>query len=407
MTQLLVQWRTQTVPIRAEDQVAYLLVSMKSEAVSTRAPLNLCLALDRSPSMRQELPALKQAALHVVEALSDGDILSIVAYDGGTQIILPATRIDTRSRNRAQVSIKMLDEGNDTYVSNGLGGGMQELRKHHGQGVVSRLVLLADGQTNGDQYRCLDLAKQFGSLGIPIFGFGLGAEWESELFTELGKLSGGSCEYLKDGSAIKMGFLDAVKLSQGIVARNAMMSLELSPGLRLRRVGKVQPAIEDEVLTAVSTISVPLGDLSTTLPTAVLFEVMLPYQPAGTYLAGRLHLSSTLSNGQPESVSADVVVTYADQPNHNVVPEVANIVERVTAHRLRTSAEQDLAAGEIGRATMKLKNAATRLLDLGELELGQETQQLALDVERLGGVSAAGQMALKHGTRKLTGKLTL
>jgi Ca-activated chloride channel family protein len=134
---------------------------------------------------------------------------------------------------------------------------------------------------------------------------------------------------------------------------------------------------------------------------------MLPYQPAGTYLAGRLHLSSTLSNGQPESVSADVVVTYADQPNHNVVPEVANIVERVTAHRLRTSAEQDLAAGEIGRATMKLKNAATRLLDLGELELGQETQQLALDVERLGGVSAAGQMALKHGTRKLTGKLTL
>lgn len=407
MTQLLAQWRTQTLPIRAEDQLAYLLVTVRPEATAARAPLNLCLVLDRSPSMREEMPALKAAARAVINTLEQGDTLSIVAYDEGTQIVFPATRIDQASSAQAHRAVMSIDEGNDTFVSRGLAGGLQELRKNHGTNVVSRLVLLADGQTNGDQHRCTQLAQQLGQLGIPINGFGLGSQWESALFTDLAARSGGSCEYLKDGSAIKMGFDDAVRLSQGIVARNATLSLELSPGLRLRRAGQVQPAIESEALTSVSTISLPLGDLSTTLPTAVLFEVMMPYQPAGTYLAGRLNVSSILTNGQHDSVSADVVVTYADQPQHNVVPEVANIVERVTAHRLRTSAEQDLAAGEIGRATMKLKNAATRLLDLGELELGHETQRLALEVERRGGVDAAGQLALKHGTRKLTGRLEL
>lgn len=405
-------WRTQTVPSGQGDRMSYLLVTATPEAPRVRTPLNVSLSLDRSPSMymgrRPAMPELIEAALVMVDTLQDGDILSIVAYDFTRQVVFPATRIDRNTARQARQAIKSIREGDGTTVSNGLTASLDQLLQNHGPHVVSRLILIADGQTEvGDSVYCQRAAQKIGSYGIPIYAFGLGSEWESELFTELATATGGSCDYLKDGSHISAAFNDAVTTSQGVVARNATMSLELTEGLNLRRAGMVQPAIATEEVTSARTISIPLGDLSIAAPTAVLFEVILPYQDPGTYLAGRVMLNATSIDGRPISEVIDVPVTYAQNPAPPVVAHVANIVERVTAHRLRTTAVQDLAAGEVGRATMKLKNAATRLLELGELALGQETQALAEEAERRGGVSAAGTKSLQHGTRKLTGKLTL
>ena len=56
-----------------------------------------------------------------------------------------------------------------------------------------------------------------------------------------------------------------------------------------------------------------------------------------------------------------------------------NIVERVVAHKLQTHALDEAAAEDEQRATQRLRAAATRLLELGEMEMAQQAELQALE----------------------------
>lgn len=79
-----------------------------------------------------------------------------------------------------------------------------------------------------------------------------------------------------------------------------------------------------------------------------------------------------------------------------------NIVERVTAYQLQMEAKEAIKTGNIGAATVKLREAATRLLDMGEVELAEAAKAEARNIEKEGQMSASGTQKLQYGTRKLT-----
>ena len=82
-----------------------------------------------------------------------------------------------------------------------------------------------------------------------------------------------------------------------------------------------------------------------------------------------------------------------------------NTVEKVTAFKLQTRALSEAEAGNVAGATQKLRAAATRLLDMGEVELAESMQQSADTLEQGGQISAADQKHLKYATRRLTQRL--
>ena len=108
-----------------------------------------------------------------------------------------------------------------------------------------------------------------------------------------------------------------------------------------------------------------------------------------------------------EKVRDDIVVQYTDDPRAGTQTDarVMNVVEKVSAHQLQTRALQEAQAGNIPGATVKLRAAATRLLNMGEDELAQAALQEAENLERQGQLSAAGTKKLRYETRKLTQKL--
>jgi Ca-activated chloride channel family protein len=61
--------------------------------------------------------------------------------------------------------------------------------------------------------------------------------------------------------------------------------------------------------------------------------------------------------------------------------------------------------GNVAGATQKLRAAATRLLELGEVELAQAAQQEAANLEQSGQMTSAGTKKLRYQTRKLTQRL--
>jgi Ca-activated chloride channel family protein len=86
-------------------------------------------------------------------------------------------------------------------------------------------------------------------------------------------------------------------------------------------------------------------------------------------------------------------------------PRIMNTVEKVTAFKLQTRALAEAEVGNVSGATQKLRAAATRLLDLGELDLAEKTRRQAEHLEQGTAMSAESQKELRYATRRLTQKL--
>jgi Ca-activated chloride channel family protein len=134
---------------------------------------------------------------------------------------------------------------------------------------------------------------------------------------------------------------------------------------------------------------------------------VLPPRAKGRFRIAQAELHTTPVQQTGEVViKQDILLDVADQVGpESYVPEVMNLVERVTAFKLQTKALQEAATGNVTGATQKLRAAATRLLDLGELELAEKAQQQATALEQGQQLSPEAQKELRYATRRLTQRL--
>ncbi len=132
---------------------------------------------------------------------------------------------------------------------------------------------------------------------------------------------------------------------------------------------------------------------------------MLPAYAAGTYRVAQAELTTMFrrSSGSTSVFAWRHPLEFtADASQVAVDPATMNLVERVTAFKLQTRALDEAAAGNLPGATQKLRSAATRLLDLGELELADTANRAAAAIEQGQTPSAADQKAMTYKTRRLS-----
>jgi Ca-activated chloride channel family protein len=402
-------WGRQPLPASGQPQLAYLLVEAQAAAASQAVPLNFCLVLDRSGSMGQggKLAALKDATRRMIERLTPQDVLSIILFDDQTEVLLPATAAADRDAIRAQ--IERIEERGGTAMSGGLAAGQAELRKHLGPDRVSALLLLTDGQTWGDEDRCRAIAQELARDGVQITALGLGDEWNEKLLDDLADATGGLSDFIKDPALITTYFQRAVRTAHGTVAQDARLLLRLVRDATPRAVHRVTPVISNLGYQPLgeSEVAVRLGNLEAGSPASVIIEMLLPPRAEGSFRVAQAELHYTpLGATTEQTVKQDLLLAFSADPNApQYDPRVMNLVEKVTAFKLQTRALSDAEAGNLAGATQKLRAAATRLLDLGELELAREAQAQAAQLEQGKAPSAEAQKSLRYATRRLTQKL--
>jgi len=244
---------------------------------------------------------------------------------------------------------------------------------------------------------------------------GLGIEFNEELMIAIADMSGGNAYLIRDPQDIPDAFAQELSGAQAIALRNMDLKMRLASGVELRRAHRVMPVISDlgQVPIFDRSFNIPLGDLERDSAHALLLELIVPPRSPGTYRLAQAVLSydSSAQGLLGQKVRSDIVVQYvaqySDDPGAGTQAEarVMNVVEKVSAHQLQTRALQEVQAGNIAGATVKLRAAATRLLNMGEDELAQAALQEAENLERQGQLSAAGAKRLRYETRKLTQKL--
>lgn len=400
-------WGRAPLPAGASPQAAYLLIEAKPDAATEHVPLNFCLVLDRSGSMQgAKLAAMKDATKRVIDTLTPQDIVSIVLFDDTVQVLAPATAAADKAALQSQID--SIEEAGGTAMSGGLQAGQAELRKNATPDRVGALLLLTDGQTWGDEDRCRALAAELGQAGVPITALGLGAEWNEKLLDDLADATGGSSDYVADPAQITTFFQRAVHAAQGTVAQDARLLLRLARDVTPRAVYRTTPVIANLGYQPIgqNEVAVKIGSLEAGAAASVVLELLVPSRAAGSFRIAQAELHYTPLGGGEQIAKQDVLLEFsADAGAPQYDPRVMNLVEKVTAFKLQTRALSEAEAGNLAGATQKLRAAATRLLDLGELELAQKAQQQAEQFEQGQGISAESQKELRYATRRLTQKL--
>jgi len=409
-----VQTNKRTFPATGGQQLVYALVEAMPSGTITdiQMPLNFGLVLDHSGSMSgAKLTNLKEAAKLAIDQMGAQDLTSIVVFDDKVKVIAPSQAVTDTTKLKRQID--GIRDGGGTEMSRGMRKGLEELQEGMDPSRISRMLLLTDGETFGDEDVCRRLSAEAGEQGIAIAALGLGEEWNEELLDDIARASGGVSDFIPEGQpdAVLSTFETCVRTAQATVVQNAGMILRLVPDVMPRAVWRVTPLISKLGHRALSDrdVQVTLGDMDREQGQSTLIEMLVPPRQPGTYRIAQAEVSyDVAATGlEGEKAKTDIILEFTADPAEAMQtnPYVMNIVEKVTAHKLQTRALEEAEAGNIAGATQKLRAAATRLLELGEEELAQTAMDEAQRLDSGERLSARGTKKLRYETRKLTQKL--
>jgi Ca-activated chloride channel family protein len=402
-----------SLPVMNTQQLVYVLVEAMPGAgmAQVQMPVNLSLVLDKSGSMSgTKIKNLREAAKLVVDRLGPQDLISVVAFSDRKYLIAESQPVTDKASLTKKID--RIRDGGGTAISGGMGQGLAELDKALSPDRVSRMLLLTDGQTFGDEKQCRKLGKEAGDRGVVIQALGLGDDWNEDLLDEIAEASGGMADFIDSPDQIVVVFERAVQSMQDTVVQNAQMVLRLASGVTPRQVWQVLPVISNLGYRPLSDrdVQVALGELEKGQPRSLLVELLVNPRPAGRYRIAQTEISYDVPGLKiaGEKVKADILLDFTAEASlaRQYDAEVMNIVEKVTAFKLQTRALEEAKMGNVTGASQKLRAAATRLLEMGEDDLAQSALDEAENLEKSGQMSSHGTKKLRYETRKLTQRLS-
>jgi len=387
-----------------EEQALYALLEItpSPHIEVRRLPLNLCLVLDRSTSMQGlRLQRVKEATHYIIDYLDDDDILSLVTFSDRAEVVLSGERLVDRARVKAQVSAIRSSGG--TEIFQGLQAGLRELERARGADTVNHLILLTDGQTYGDEDKCLLAADRASRHQIGISTMGIGQDWNDKLLDEIAQRSGGTSAYIDSAAKVTSFFRDKVHSLVNVFARELRYTLTLGEGISIKDSFRVSPYIarlqEREG-------GFHLGQLTTDEPMAILLEFLIAPRPPGRYRLFQLELVGDVPvlGRQSERIKREVDVRFAPtrELEETVPPRIVSALGKLAIFKMQEKTLGDLERGEVEQASQRLETMATRLLNIGELELAKSALLEAGRLARTGHLSPEGRKKIRYGTRSLS-----
>jgi Ca-activated chloride channel homolog len=216
--------------------LARLRIATHAPDAARTGPVNVVLVLDTSGSMEgQPITDARSAALAMVDTLTDGDHLAVVAFGSRVEVLLPATELDAGNRKKARTSVEAMKAEGTTDLAGGLRLGIAEAQKFLDPHGINRIVLVGDGVPN-DESAIRPLASQAASQAIPITVLGLGPDYNETLMGAVAQLSGGQFHYVRESAEVATFFKGEVLRLKQVYARNASVDVMPGPGVHIESV---------------------------------------------------------------------------------------------------------------------------------------------------------------------------
>ncbi|EYF07740.1 vWA domain-containing protein [Chondromyces apiculatus] len=363
---LMVEGRLGHQKLLRSDGETFLMLEVKNDGSSraeTQAPANLSLVIDRSGSMKGgRLQNALQAATRAVDQLQDGDVVSVVAFDTRTNVIVPPTTIGPGTRGRVISDIRGITLGGDTCISCGIEEGLALLERTEER--VSRMLLLSDGDANNgvrDVPGFRSIAQRAHARGVSITTIGVDVEYNEKILAAIAQDSNGRHYFAENDSGLSRIFEEEAEALKSTVASGVEVAVDLAPGVELERV------FDRSFRREGNRVMVPLGSFSRGEVKTALLKVRLSRPELG------------------EAKVAEVSMTYRDLVGSKEGRCEGKLALEVTDDRAAASALDALVAGRVQRSeTASTLQQANFLFKQGRFEEARkklDTQRSALKGE--------------------------
>jgi Ca-activated chloride channel family protein len=396
-------------PAIQEPQLFYLLVELIPAGLGesqSRLPLDICMLLDNSSSMRGDrLFQAREAARYIVNQLTPEDYFCLITFNDHATVAVPRQAVHASVAMREHISEVQASGG--TEMARGMEQALEQMLRVVTFSGVRRIILLTDGQTYGDENRCVELARQAQQAGIGLTALGVGDEWNEDLMATMAAHGNSRSEYIVSAEAIITLFREEMRLLQGIVAQELSLEFHLQPQISLQSFFRVAPEVStiEPHPARGGGLVVPLGEWMGSDAQVFLAELMLPALPSGEQRLLRLRFSYRLPRERHAREGGyDVrlpIVQGLPKAADEAPDKVRRALEKVTAFRLQESAWREARRGNIEQATRRLNAAASRLLQMGEHDLARVVEKEAEQMGRTGRTSAIGKKEIVYGTQRL------
>ena len=299
----------------ATDSETYVFVDVRADAskvATSTAPLELAIVIDRSGSMRgKRLRNAVDAAKTAIGRLRDGDIVSVLAYNTRTDVVVPATVIDAGSRTGILRRMKGLRAKGDTCISCAVETGMRMLGRSPNR--VSRLLLLSDGEAT----RGIKDVEGFGAIadrcrtqGVSITSIGVDLDYNERIMAALARRSNGRHYFVESAAHLADIFTKEMQSLEKTVAANVEMNVTLAPGVFLDHV-------YDRTFRRTGTgIAVPMGIFAAGDAKTLLMRVRVPRGHDGDRAVAEVDLAYTdLVENQPGHCDGALIAQATSDPS--------------------------------------------------------------------------------------------
>lgn len=203
-------------------QLAYLTISMATEAVTRPSPKDVTIVLDRSGSMSgAPLNEARAAAKEIVARLNDKDRLNVVAFDDQVQSLFSGMEPVTEdNRATAQRFLDGIVDGGGTDIALAL---REAFKVQRGNADRPLILLLTDGAS--DANAVFTTASEDRS-NARVFSVGLGPGVNRPLLARLADLKRGKFTYIQSAEAIRSSITRLFGLIETAVVRAPEIKLE-------------------------------------------------------------------------------------------------------------------------------------------------------------------------------------
>ena len=263
-------------------QTVYLRIGLTGCYLQTKkeplVPVNMALVVDTSNSMQGEkIEQAKEAAIMIVKRLRSTDLITIVAFDHQSRVLLPTTRIQNREMIVQLIQTLGGNEQTSLFYSSalfdGLEKGTKEILKYRRPYQINRMILLSDGLANVGPHSVSEMGefgRVLGEKNVAITTIGFGEHYNRELMMPLSQHSEGHHAVVKNTTDIIDIFEQAFTEMALMVAQKIKVTLNCNENVRLIRVLGRTAKIEGQ------TVLVQLNQLYSGLEKYILVELEMP-----------------------------------------------------------------------------------------------------------------------------------
>lgn len=361
-----------------------LLLEWHSTEQTPRLPLNLSLVLDRSGSMAgQPLRQAIIAATRVVETLTPQDTLSIVIYDDAVETLLPPTLVTNPASIVAL--LRGVQAGGLTNLSGGWLRGCELVAARHTPQVVSRVLLLTDGQANVGVQNPAMLARaatEQVARGVTTTTLGFGEHFNEDLLIQMAQAGRGNYYFIQSPDDAASVFSIELDSLRALAAQNLTVRITPRTGVQVTPLNILRSTSLPDGAWEVEVGDVYEGEGK---PLALAFALDAVTEPPASLVIAEISYHYQALSGESiarEEATAELSVPLGTMAEAMAAPANTAIVQRLALLRLAQAKDVATRQADHGEraeaiATLRAAAAAVQALGLGETyEIAEELEQI-------------------------------